>query len=119
MLDVSSWERLGQLTLAARKDRMDLRPYIRGTLWAGGLLLIALAVSAALWLILGTAGDVGGSQGAKGVMLVALVGLVLDVLALNVFLAIAELTRSSGYVPTQESTAKPDQPDGGHGSSVA
>jgi hypothetical protein len=72
---------------------MDLRPYIRGTLWAGGLLLIALAVSGSLWLILGSAGDHAGSEGAKGVALVAIVGLVLDVLSLNVLLALAELRR--------------------------
>jgi hypothetical protein len=47
------------------RKQMDLRPYIRGTLWTGGLLAIGLAVSGALWLILGAAGDLGGSQGAK------------------------------------------------------
>jgi hypothetical protein len=73
---------------------MDLRLYIRGTLCAGGLLLIALAVSGSLWLILGSAGDHGGSEGAKGVALVAIVGLVLDVLSLNVLLALAELRRA-------------------------
>jgi len=74
---------------------MDLRPYIRGTLWAGGLLIIALATSGALWLILGTLGDQGGSQGAKGVALVAIAGLVLDVVVLVVLLALTELSRHS------------------------
>jgi len=72
---------------------MDLRAYIRGTLWAGGLLLVALVASGSLWLILREVGDQGGSQGAKGVALVAIVGLVLDVLTLVVLLALAELTR--------------------------
>jgi hypothetical protein len=72
---------------------MDLRPYIRGTLWAGGLLLIALTIAGSLWLILGFAGDAAGSQAAKGVALVTLVGFVLDVLTLIVLLAVAELTR--------------------------
>jgi hypothetical protein len=45
---------------------MDLRPYIRGTLWAGGLLVIALVVSGVLGLILDAVGDQPGSQGTKG-----------------------------------------------------
>jgi len=97
---------------------MDLRPYIRGTLWAGGLLLIALAVSGALWLILSAAGDPSGGQGAKGVALVAIVGLVLDVLTLIVLLALAELTRTNaghdrGPPATRTHPADP------HGSSEA
>lgn len=97
---------------------MDLRPYIRGTLWAGGLLLIALAVSGALWLILGAAGDQNGSQGAKGVALVALVGLVLNVLTLVVLLALAELTRTSaGH--DQGPPATRTHPADPHGSSEA
>jgi hypothetical protein len=76
---------------------MNLRPYIRGTLWAGGLLLIALLVSGSLWLILGSLGDQGGSQGAKGVALVAIVGLVLDVLGLIVLLALTELGRTKTH----------------------
>jgi hypothetical protein len=97
---------------------MDLRPYIRGTLWAGGLLAIALAVSAALWPILRALGDQGGSQGAKGVALVAIVGLVLDVLTLNVLLALAELTRPAvGHHP--DPPARTAQPADPHGSSEA
>jgi hypothetical protein len=97
---------------------MDLRPYIRGTLWAGGLLLIALAVSGVLWLILGAAGDQNGSQGAKGVALVAVVGLVLDVLTLNLLLALAELTRTSaGH--EQGPPATTPHPADPHGSSDA
>jgi hypothetical protein len=76
---------------------MDLRPYIRGTLWAGGLLVIALFVSGGLWMILGSVGDHGGSEGAKGVALVAIVGLVLDVLGLIVLLALAELGRTKTH----------------------
>jgi hypothetical protein len=97
---------------------MDLRRYIRGTLWAGGLLLIALAVSGALWLILGAAGDQNGSQGAKGVALVGVVGLVLDVLTLIVLLALAELTRTSaGH--DQAPPATRTHPADSHGSSEA
>jgi len=72
---------------------MDLRPYIRGTLWTGGLLLIGLAIAGSLSVILGLAGDATGSQAAKGVALVALVGIVLDVLTLVVLLALTELAR--------------------------
>jgi len=72
---------------------MNLRPYIRGTLWTGGGLLLALAIAGSLWLILGFAGDASGSQAAKGVALVATVGFVLDVLTLVVLLALTELTR--------------------------
>jgi len=96
---------------------MDLRPYIRGTLWAGGLLVLALAVSGALWLILGFAGDQGGSQAAKGVALLAIVGLVLDVLTLNVLLAVAELTRSSANPRQADAPSNADQPADFHGSS--
>jgi hypothetical protein len=78
---------------AGTKHFMDLRLYIRGTLWAGGLLILSLAVAGALWLILATIGDEPGSQGAKGVAVVAIVGLIIDVLALNVLLALTELTR--------------------------
>jgi hypothetical protein len=76
---------------------MNSRAYIRGTLWAGGLLVIALVVSGALWLILGSLGDHGGSEGAKGVALVAIVGLVLDVLSLIVLLALTELSRATTH----------------------
>jgi hypothetical protein len=89
---------------------MDLRTYIRGTLWVGGLLLIALAVAGFLWAILRVAGDQGGSQGAKGIALVAIVGLILDVLALNVLLAVAELTRPSA--PRYDSTPAAKTPQG-------
>jgi hypothetical protein len=98
---------------------MDLRPYIRGTLWAGGLLVIALAVSGALWLILGAVGDQGGSQGAKGVALVVIVGLVLDVLTLNVLLALAELTRPGAGPHRPDPPATTPQPADPHGSSEA
>jgi hypothetical protein len=97
---------------------MDLRPYIRGTLWAGGLLLIALAVSGALWLILGAVGDQGGSQGAKGVLLVAIVGLVLDALTLTVLLALAELTRPNA-ARDPHPVPKTGYPADPHGSSEA
>ncbi len=81
---------------------MDLRPYIRGTLWAGGLLLIGLAIAGSLWLVLGVAGDATGSQASKGVALVALVAFVLDVLTLIVLLALAELTRDNTAPPTDK-----------------
>jgi hypothetical protein len=102
---------------------LDLRPYIRRTLWAGGLLALGLAVSAALWLILGAAGDVSGSQGAKGVAFVALVGLTLDVLSLIVLLALAELTRPAADAqtaaqPFPDVAGKAAAP-GGQGSSIA
>ena len=88
---------------------MDLRPYIRGTLWAGGLLLIGLVIAGSLWLILGFAGDATGSQAAKGVALIAIVGFVLDVLTLIVLLAMAELTR--GDTPPPPPPAAPPTTD--------
>ena len=73
---------------------MNLRPYIRGALWAGGLLMAVLFVAGILWLVLLTVGDEAGSQGAKGVTLVAAGCLVLDVLVLIVLLAVTEITRA-------------------------
>jgi hypothetical protein len=72
---------------------MKLQPYLRGSLWAGGFLIVILLVGGALWLALAAAGDVAGSQGAKGVTLVALVCLALDQVVLVVLLALAELNR--------------------------
>ncbi len=99
---------------------MDLRPYIRGTLWAGGLLLIALVVSGVLRLILDAVGDQPGSQGTKGVALVAIVGLVLDVLTLNVLLALCELTRPNAGPSHVQHDPQSKSPDSdGHTSSEA
>jgi len=75
---------------------MKLQLYLRGCLWGGGLLIVVLLVAGTLWLALATAGDQAGSQGAKGVALVAIVCLVLDFAALVVLLALAELTRTEG-----------------------
>jgi hypothetical protein len=72
---------------------MKLQPYLRGSLWAGGFLIVILLVGGALWLALAAAGDVAGSQGAKGVTLVALVCLALDQVVLVVLLALVELNR--------------------------
>ena len=105
MLNLEAGLNLDGDAVAATKHHMDLRSYIRGTLWAGGLLLLALAVAGALWLILATIGDEPGSQGAKGVAVVAIVGLIIDVLALNVILALTELTR-----PPRLPQDPPDQP---------
>lgn len=98
---------------------MDLRPYIRGTLWTGGGLLIALTIAGSLWLILGFAGDAAGSQAAKGVALVAIVGFVLDVLVLVVLLALVELTRPSTppYVPASDPRRPESAQSDVHGSS--
>lgn len=79
---------------------MKLQPYLRGSLWAGGFLIVILLVAGALWLALAAAGDVAGSQGAKGVTLVALVCLALDQVVLLVLLALAELTRTPSEGPT-------------------
>lgn len=73
---------------------MNVRLYIRGALWTGAFLLVALLVSASLWLVLAAAGDQAGSQGAKGVAFVAVICAVLDLVALVVLLALAELARS-------------------------
>ena len=72
---------------------MKLRPLLRAGLWAGGVLFLALLVAGALWLVLAQAGDQAGSQGAKGVALVAVVGLVIDFVFLVVLLTLVEIKR--------------------------
>jgi hypothetical protein len=88
---------------------MHLRPYLRGCLWAGGLLIVVFLIAGTLWLALSRAGDQAGSQGAKGVALVAIVCLVLDLAALVVLLALAEITRPDGR-PTDRPPADIPQP---------
>jgi hypothetical protein len=85
---------------------MDLRPQIRATLWAGGLLLSADVVSGVLWLILLSAGDQAGSQAIKAIALLATVGFALAALVLLVLLALTELTRSNASAQ-DESHGKP------------
>jgi len=72
---------------------MKFRRFLRAGLWAGGVLFVAMLVACALWLVLAQAGDQAGSQGAKGVALVAIVGLVMDFVFLVVLLTLAEITR--------------------------
>jgi len=81
------------VSLNFKRTEMNLRPYLRGSLWAGGLLIVVLLVSGVLWLTLAVAGDQTGSQGAKGVALVAIVCLVLDLVTVVVLLALAEIAR--------------------------
>jgi hypothetical protein len=83
---------------------MKLQPYLRGCLWAGGLLVVVLLAAGILWLALVTAGDVAGSQGAKGVAFVALVCLTLDLIAVVVLLALAEIRRGE---PNQRPSVRP------------
>jgi hypothetical protein len=80
---------------------MNVRPYLRGALWGAGILAIVFLVAGALWVTLLAMGDQGGSQGAKGVALVAFLCLVLDLIAMVVLLALAEISRPN------ESAAKP------------
>jgi hypothetical protein len=84
---------------------MQLQPYLRGSLWAGGFLVLILLVAGTLWLALAAAGDVAGSQGAKGVTLVALVCLALDQVVLLVLLALAELTRPRPDAPSKHDSS--------------
>jgi hypothetical protein len=72
---------------------MNMRPLLRATLLMGGLLIVILIVACVLWLALSAVGDQAGSQGAKGVALVAATCLMLDIILLVVFLALAEITR--------------------------
>jgi len=72
---------------------MTLRRLLRAGLWGGGILFLSVLVAGALWLVLAQAGDQAGSQGAKGVALVAIVGLVMDFVFLVVLLTLAEITR--------------------------
>jgi hypothetical protein len=82
---------------------MNMRPLLRATLLMGGLLIVILIVACALWLALSAVGDQAGSQGAKGVALVAATCLMLDIILLVLFLALAEITRpndaSDGHEP--------------------
>jgi hypothetical protein len=95
--------------LEFKRFKMNLRPCLRGCLWAGGLLLVVLLVSGVLWLALAAAGDQTGSQGAKGVALVAIVCLVLDLVTVIVLLALAEITRPE-RPPINRQDADPPQP---------
>jgi hypothetical protein len=101
----------GQLfvSLKFKRFEMNVRLYLRGSLWAGGLLIVVLLVSGVLWLALTAAGDQAGSQGAKGVALVAIVCLVLDLVTVIVLLALAEITRSD-RPPIDRQDADPPQP---------
>ena len=76
-----------------------MRTYIVGSLWTGTLLAIVLILSSALWLGLGALGDRAGAQGAKGVALVALMGSIVNFIALVVLLARAQLLSSQ---PTED-----------------
>jgi hypothetical protein len=78
---------------------MNMRPILRGLLLMGGLLIVILVVAGALWMALSAVGDQAGSQGAKGVALVAATCLMLDIILLVVFLALAELTRPNDPPP--------------------
>ncbi len=97
------------MSLNFKRTEMNLRPYLRGSLWAGGLLIVVLLVSGILWLALAAAGDQTGSQGARGVALVAIVCLVLDLVTVIVLLALAEITRSE-RPPIDPQDADPPQP---------
>jgi hypothetical protein len=72
---------------------MNLRPYLRGALWCAAILLVVIVVAGVLWLAMAALGDQAGSQATKGVLLVAVVCLVLDLITLVVILAFAEITR--------------------------
>jgi|ERR1700722_10923957 len=80
---------------------MSLKHYLRTGLWVGGFLVVVTIVAGLLWLLLAEAGDQAGSQGAKGVALVAAVCLVLDLTTLVVLLALAEINRSPTNEPTR------------------
>jgi hypothetical protein len=95
--------------LEFQKNQMNLRLYLRGSLWAGALLIVVLLVSGVLWLALAAAGDQTGSQGAKGVALVAIVCLVLDFATVIVLLALAEITRP-GPPPIERQDSDPSRP---------
>ncbi len=100
-----SLQRFEPLTCRLKGITLDLRPYIRGALWAGGLLMIGLVVSGSLWLILTSMSDHAGSEGAKGVALVSIVGLVLDVLCLVVLLALTELGRAIHHTEERQGSS--------------
>lgn len=70
-------------------------PLLRRLLWSGLALVGILLVSGGGWLWLQAAGDRGAADGIRGVLAVSGLALALDVLALVVVLAYAELMRSS------------------------
>ena len=83
---------------------MNVRPMLRGALWTAVLLFVILLITCAVWLALAEAGDHAGSQGAKGIALVASVCLSLDVMAIVVLLALAEIGR-----PERPEIDRPDR----------
>lgn len=80
---------------------MHLKHYLRTGLWAGGFLVVATLIACLLSLVLAEAGDQAGSQGAKGVALVAGVCLVLDLITLVALLALAEIDRTPTKNPPE------------------
>ena len=70
---------------------MQFRLYIAGSLWAGGLLLVVLVVSAGLWGILTIVGDNTAAQVAKGIAVVTSVCWLLNLIALVVLTALGQL----------------------------
>lgn len=89
---------------------MKFQNLLRLGLWTGSFLIVVALVGGVLWLLLAAAGDQGGSQGAKGVTLVACACLGLVLVALVVLLALAEINRPNADVPPSERPPVQDPP---------
>lgn len=78
---------------------VKLRAWIARVLWTGGGALGIGMISGLLSLILDVSGDKAGAEAVRGVMLVALIVFVLDLVSLVVLLAVVELRRSENNCP--------------------
>lgn len=72
---------------------MDVRGALRRVLRIGGGLAVVLAAALACWGWLAAMGDRHGAEGVRGVVCVTSVLLGLDLIAMIVVLALAELKR--------------------------
>ena len=79
-----------------------LRPYIVGTLWAGGLLLFVLLIAVVLWSVLGAVGDRAGADMARILALLVAVCWALDSWALLVLVALGLLSTGERMPPMDE-----------------
>ena len=81
---------------------MSLRRAIAAALGIGALLIVVLAVAGALWGILTAVGDVAAAEGVRGIALVVLVCLALDVLTLVTLTALGQLAAPPDELPRSD-----------------
>ena len=84
-----------------------LRAWIVRCLGVGAALLVPLAVAGVLWGALAALGDSGGARVAKGITLGAFLCWGVDLVALVVLLALAQMTQPDG--PSRASPAEENE----------